>query len=163
MIGRAGLIAVALLVLSLGMLGPVRGQEGQIRRITPSTADSACIGSPVTPLCAVETWIACFARGDLSLCRAVGQDYEFFEPDGVTWPTEYVIERMHKIRPEDVTEEQKSPDWQPGYFEFVVRKRSCPPPQTTCRGETWFRFYFIVKPVGGLWHIVSSYMEGAGS
>ncbi len=164
MIGRAGLIAVALLVLSLGILGPIRGQEGQIRRITPTEADSACIGNPITPLCAVETWIACITREDLSLCRAVGQNYAFFKPAGGLWAAEYVIERMHKIRPQDVTEELKDTYWyKPGYFDIVVRERFCALPQTTCLGKTWSRYYYYVKPVGGLWHMVSWYKEGAGS
>ena len=155
---------MAFLVLSLGMLGPIRGQEGQIRRITPTEADSACIGNPITPLCAVETWIACITREDLSLCRAVGQDYEFFKPTGGLWAAEYVIERMHKIRPEDVTEELKDTDWfKPGYFDIVVRERFCALPQTTCLGKTWSRYYYNVKPVGGLWHMVAWSEESAGS
>ena len=164
MVRQAGLIGVALVALSVSTIGPVGGQEGQIRRITPTTADSACIGDPITPLCAVETWVACFTRADLSLCRAVGQDYEFFKPTEVLWTREYVVERVHKIQPEDVTEELKDTYWyKPGYFDIRVKERSCPPPETACPGKTWSRYYYYVKPVGSLWHIVSWYMEGAGS
>ncbi len=164
MIARAGLIAVALLILSVSFPGSIRGQEGQIRRITPTEADSACIGNPVTPLCAVETWLACKARDDLSLCRAVGQEPEWLKPIRPPWTREYVVERVHKIRPEDVTEELKDTDWyKAGYFDIVVRERSCPPPQTTCPGERWFRYYYNVKPVGGLWHMVAWSEESAGS
>lgn len=41
------------------LLGPVTGTE------------SRCVGSGDTPLCAVETLIACFARRDEALCQAV--------------------------------------------------------------------------------------------
>lgn len=34
-----------------------------------STSSSECVGSPVTPMCAVETLLACFVRGDDSLCQ----------------------------------------------------------------------------------------------
>ena len=164
MIGRAGLIAVALLILSVSVPGPVRGQEGQIRRITPSTADSACIGNPVTPLCAVETWFACHIRDDLSFCRVVGQEPDWMKPGPPMSAWEYVVERIHQIRPEDVTEELRNMDWfRPGYFEFWVKVRACPSPQTTCPGETWIRIYYSVKPVGGLWHIAHEYIEGPGS
>ncbi len=164
MVRHAGLFSTAFLVLSLGMLGPIRGQEGQIRRITPTTADSACIGDPITPLCAVETWLACKARDDLSLCRAVGQEPDWIKPGRPPWTREYIVERVHKIRPEDVTEELKDTDWyKAGYFDIVVRERSCPLPQTTCPGETWFRYYYNVKPVGGLWHMFAWSEESAGS
>ena len=163
MVRHAGSVAAALLTLCANLLSPVGAEEEKIKRITPTDADSACIGNPITLLCAVETWIACFTREDLSLCRAVGQDYEFFKPTGGLWAAEYVIERMHKIRPEDITEELKDTDWKPGYFDIVVRERFCALPQTTCLRKTWSRFYYHVKPVGRLWHIVSSYEEGAGS
>ena len=34
-----------------------------------ASSDSKCIGNPVTPLCAVETSLACFIRHDDELCR----------------------------------------------------------------------------------------------
>lgn len=45
---------------------------GQYRLIGPAArSDSRCIGRPETPLCAVETLLACFARRDPELCRVV--------------------------------------------------------------------------------------------
>ncbi|WP_300301286.1 hypothetical protein [Ferrovibrio sp.] len=45
---------------------------GQYHLIGPAgRSDSRCIGRPETPLCAVETLLACFARRDTALCRAV--------------------------------------------------------------------------------------------
>ena len=40
-----------------------------------ATTDSKCIGKPVTPVCAVETIIACFVRKDRRLCR-IGEGQE---------------------------------------------------------------------------------------
>lgn len=51
---------------------PTVDPAGQYRLIGPSArSDSRCIGRPETPLCAVETLLACFARRDTDLCRIV--------------------------------------------------------------------------------------------
>ena len=47
-------------------------QQSPVRRITQTEATSDCIGDPRTPMCAVETFVACFTRRDTSLCRKVG-------------------------------------------------------------------------------------------
>lgn len=46
---------------------------GQYRLIGPDEgrSDSRCIGRPDTPLCAVETLLACFARRQAALCWRV--------------------------------------------------------------------------------------------
>ena len=44
--------------------------ETPLNIITFDSAASTCIGKPVTPLCAVETLLACFVRGGYSLCRS---------------------------------------------------------------------------------------------
>lgn len=51
---------------------PAVDPAGQYRLIGPAgRSDSRCIGRPETPLCAVETLLACFARRDPDLCRLV--------------------------------------------------------------------------------------------
>lgn len=69
--------AVAIL-LSLLFIPPARAQlpavdpVNQYRLIGPADrSDSRCIGQSDTPLCAVETLLACFARRDADLCRVV--------------------------------------------------------------------------------------------
>jgi hypothetical protein len=51
-----------------------RPDEARLRTMTidPPTATSPCIGNPVTPLCAVETFNTCYDWNDKQLCRAVG-------------------------------------------------------------------------------------------
>ena len=68
----------ALLLAFAGLSGiaaaqiPATDPAGQYRLIgTPERSDSRCIGRPETPLCAVETLLACFARRDDSLCWRV--------------------------------------------------------------------------------------------
>lgn len=42
--------------------------RGEIRTITAIASTSDCIGNPKTPLCALDTYIACGTRSDPSLC-----------------------------------------------------------------------------------------------
>ena len=44
----------------------------RIMTMQDETSTSKCIGRLVSPLCAVETKIACFLRGDMRLCDLVG-------------------------------------------------------------------------------------------
>lgn len=41
----------------------------EVRTITRTEATSTCIGNTSTPVCAVETLLACMTRGDPALCR----------------------------------------------------------------------------------------------
>jgi hypothetical protein len=46
--------------------------DAQPRIITATDATSMCIGDPRTPLCALETTLACRVRSDPVLCDKVG-------------------------------------------------------------------------------------------
>lgn len=46
--------------------------RSEIRVIEADRATSTCIGDPRTPVCAIETKLACDARQDASLCRKAG-------------------------------------------------------------------------------------------
>ena len=45
--------------------------DGSFRLMTrdDTTSTSKCIGNPVTPLCAIETHLACWARDNKELCE----------------------------------------------------------------------------------------------
>ncbi|MEO5336789.1 MAG: hypothetical protein H7841_07845 [Magnetospirillum sp. WYHS-4] len=87
----AGLIALAADAWAGGK------DEGEIRSITATTATSDCIGDPRTPVCAVETLLACLARSSPDLCTMVGEDVPrtHKEPEGMR----YRIERSCYFRP----------------------------------------------------------------
>ncbi len=51
----------------------------QVRIITPTEATSTCIGDPRTPICAIETLLACVARRNVDLCRRVGVSTPCFD------------------------------------------------------------------------------------
>ncbi len=94
-------------------------------RIGPEAATSTCLGAPATPACATETLLACLARGDAALCRAVGAATP--PRSGEPQQTEYVMERVSLIRPEDVTDDLRDLDWfKPGYALVEAQRRACP-------------------------------------
>ncbi len=72
-----GLVCLLLLYPPLAAFAqappPDEDQAGQWR-VLARTADattSRCVGRPATPLCAVETLLACFQRGRIDLCHLV--------------------------------------------------------------------------------------------
>jgi hypothetical protein len=67
----AGLLVLVFVSPAFAQL-PAVDPVGHYRLIgSPDRSDSGCIGRPETPLCAVETLLACFARRDPALCRTV--------------------------------------------------------------------------------------------
>ena len=56
--------------------------EGVWRTITPTDSTSDCIGDPVTPMCAVESRLACYHWAKVELCHAAEadfpKDYKFY-------------------------------------------------------------------------------------
>src|SRR5919204_386353 len=44
--------------------------KGSWRELTAERGTSACVGDPKTPICAVETVLACLQRGDWKLCES---------------------------------------------------------------------------------------------
>lgn len=72
-----------------------------IRRIGPRKASSQCIGRLDTPVCTVETHIACRVRGEDALCAdAGGLEPKHFRPRGAT--VLYYIDRIRKWLPPEL-------------------------------------------------------------
>lgn len=69
-----------------------------IRMIGPRDASSKCIGTQASPVCALETHIACRVRGDAALCADAGRlEPKHFRPKGAT--VLYIIDRIRKWEP----------------------------------------------------------------
>lgn len=95
------------------------GSSTWVRRIGDSRSSSKCIGNPVTPLCAVETYFACRTRADLKLCMIADETYErTYEPlDGT------VAFQVFSMRPVEALglQRRKNPTvfvWLEEWFEF---------------------------------------------
>lgn len=70
---RAAAAAFALLV-ALAPRGAQPEESAGIFWLDRTGASSVCIGEAATPLCAVETLLACRLRGEATLCTVVGLD-----------------------------------------------------------------------------------------
>lgn len=100
-----------------------------------STSD--CIGDPKTPLCAAETYNACFMGSYEPLCRAVGVD---FAKDLGAFPVGPIIGRLYflayrvleevPLRPEDIPQTYPKfgdRSWQPGDTVLRFAWQTCQP------------------------------------
>ena len=100
--------------------------EGVWRTVTQddATSTSDCIGDLVTPLCAVDTVMACFARFQGKLCQLVwsypASDYKF---SSGAHPARYMMYRVTAVRTAQVA----------GTFPFP---NDPPPAEPTSRSAT---------------------------
>jgi hypothetical protein len=135
----------------------------EIRRIGQTDATSECIGNPKTALCAVVTFVACFVREDLALCRAVGiaGHVSFI---GRRYDTVYQVLWTRIQRARDVPQEHKHLDWAPpGLTEMLLKQRNCSPEQVSCTLARSDEFYYVLERLETGWQVVSWAMVGAPS
>jgi hypothetical protein len=111
--------------LSLGLASQAIADEKfdpkQVRVITPTSATSKCIGDPKTPICAVETFLACFARQKAELCKRV----EAPETDlgESTQEITYRVLFSKIIRKKDISKSLVDSYWiKPGYAEVEIEE-----------------------------------------
>jgi hypothetical protein len=120
--------SIAWSFLSLALIGAMadaRAQvtsaidPAQIRVITPTESTSECIGDPRTPLCALETLLACIARKELPFCHRVGIfDYTPPEP-AATY--RYRVLSMKILTEADMRPDLAEADWwKPGHADIAV-------------------------------------------
>jgi hypothetical protein len=158
-----------------------RPEEARLRTMTidPPTATSPCIGNPVTPLCAVETFVACYFWDDMRLCRAIG-----FTPTLRTGASGYISLQTFRYRAigEATLKEENIPDWarksdlkpspwRSGDLALDVYWEACEPedqcvkgtrdagrkfgegcPMTRCKSSVET---YILRPIRGRWQFVS--------
>lgn len=129
-------------------------QDAQIRRIIQTQATSECIGDPKTPLCAVDTFIACLTRRQLELCRVVGIERMSFRNDVMV--SEYVILSKTVLDDSNIPDNLKNTDWyQLGFVDFDFDWRVSTIAKGITSAEDWKNYSLSVKPVGLKWHVAS--------
>ncbi len=161
--GVAGAIATPPLPMPTSM--PVR-PEPKWKRITNFGTDtqSDCIGNPKTPVCAVETFVACLAYRDGDLC-AIAENYpdmriEFDAPERRR-VMDYNIRTVGAFKKTSIPKGMDV-DWTPapGDQLAVVDMRECQYVETNwqCRPFTGpSGHYFFLKPVAGRWYVKDSF------
>ncbi|MSO91789.1 MAG: hypothetical protein EXQ86_00125 [Rhodospirillales bacterium] len=152
---KMGTIAAAALSVLLAVATlSAHAQEREVRRITQTDATSDCIGDPRTPLCALETYLACVVRKDRVLCDRVDvpEGFYFGEPWQIIELAEYLILDEVTLTPENIPEHLKDVRWmQPGMVEIRTEKRACWSPPTPCRFTEWAEYDATVEHVAGSW------------
>ena len=163
---RAIIGIVVAVVLAIINTPPARAQEEVRTMTTTGGTSSECVGDPRTPLCAFDTWNACFLWSEPSLCEKVGlegQKYREAEigssfegelafrqitvrPIEARHLAEIEVGRLATLRPEQ--------EWlHPGYVDMRWTEQVCPywgdEDCFTYEGEG----VLIVKPVGDEWHV----------
>lgn len=106
---------------------------GHWRQMTldDATSDSKCVGKFDTPLCAVETVIACFARSHRELCNEALRKPDYFERSHTGRPPDfrrmlYRIERSEILTQEGIDEIPRHADIErPGDLRIDVSSRDC--------------------------------------
>ncbi len=148
----------------------------ELRFISMEDATSQCIGNPKTPLCAVETLLACFTRVDPSLCQMVGVTNKYLKRFKKI--TKYKVLTARELTAEEIEREnatikyEDSPEfWSLGFVEIVITQpdgedgtcslRDCkfvdsPPPV----GDECCKYTYIIKPIGNEWRPISWWWWG---
>jgi len=149
---------VMVMVLLIGGCALDGERPSPVRRITQTSATSDCIGDPKTPLCAVETFIACFARENRALCQRVGRpDVQFV---GGAQTVEYIIGPIEPIRGDDIRAGESHLDWKKIGNQIVdTMQRDCGAFGDSCLEFRWTFYSYVVSLTSGHWNIVSWYSE----
>ena len=148
---------------------PALTPAGEYRIMTrdDATSTSTCIGNPVTPMCAVETVMACFERSNDELCR-IGQGLDQ-TPGVVSGMEKYGFLLYRVVRREVVTDRRfpwpprrdlldrpGEPSVQAGDVRIDTIEKPCSSISTpeTC-GSTWGdRRTFIIRRENSHWSVI---------
>lgn len=142
----------------------------EVRFISADDATSKCIGNPNTPLCAVETILACFARADLHLCKRMGITDVHLEPQDQT--SKYTVIAAHVLTEEDMKREDIAKEfptapewWKPGFVDFTIFKmdggdkacsiKYCSFDHMAASGNECCYHSYIANPEGQEWRVIS--------
>lgn len=163
--GAAGVIATQPLPMPTSM--PARPEpKAKWKRITNFGAETQtdCIGNPKTPICAVETFIACLAYRDGDLC-AIAENYpdmriEFDAPERRR-VMDYNVRSLGAFKNASIPKGMDV-NWTPvaGDQLAVVDIRECQYVESSwqCRPFTGpSGHFFFLKPVAGRWYVKDSF------
>lgn len=155
-----------MMVLACGLASCATSPQQEVRRIGLNWSDSRCIGNPVTPLCAVETWLACFSRKQDALCEMVAPGIlKLIGAAEKPFLLEYEIVRNHRITSKNLSKELTDlfGDIAPGYHMMMTTLKACAVHKKVCGEEAkWMDFTgYSLKKVGKKWMFADSYSRGA--
>ena len=143
----------------------------RIMTMMDATSTSDCIGRPVTPLCAVETEMACFLRNDDSLCEVVGRDGfgGGSRRRGPPMIERYLISRSTIVDDRhfpwpplsDFGQPTGVPSVRAGDVRIDVRRIYCYGSDATLCPDCYYRAQvYILRKQQGWWRLLASYPIG---
>ena len=143
------------------LISPASAQTPEIRVITQTSATSDCIGESKTPLCAVETFVACWARQIAAICLPVLAEGNTSAPFGMPpYTLEYIIMRQTTLTKSEIRRELS------GNYRHatdVVRidlqSRKCAPTLKSCPDTPWYTNAEYAAKYGEEWKIVIPHMD----
>lgn len=149
---------VFLFAAGLATAGPVSAEQPdaapspeKVRFIDAEDATSACIGDASTPLCAVETLIACWARVEPALCSRVHDE----TPDPLPAPglapyrAEYKVRSVRLLEDKDMGGYLDIAGYRPGFAEVTLLRRFPDSDSAAHPEREWMAYYYYLKPVRG--------------
>ncbi len=139
--------------------------QGRVMTHDDSTTTSKCVGNPITPLCAVETIIACFERKDGELCR-IGMNVEGkpYFMHAQPQPRPYRFQRYRILSSQHVDAISLLPPWfikkhgqyQPGDVQIVVLEQACQRNPERCDPvNSSDRFTYVVRRADSRWFVIN--------
>jgi hypothetical protein len=148
---------------------PARDPRGYWRQMTldDATSTSKCVGKFDTPVCAVETVVACFARSRWDLCNDALDAPERFEPSRYAPLPHYKGMRYRLVWTQRLTQAaiddipRAATHERPGDLRIDVLKRSCYmyAGAESCRPATGDPNIFTLRKVGDRWVVLDWSVE----
>lgn len=138
---------------------PPPDPEGTWRVITqdPATTTSKCIGDTSTPVCALETLLACFARNDYPLCAQTMLNP--FEPTGEVSNVTYRIYESRRLQCNDPLLDFYGEDYgndypstpRKGDVDFYIKIKYCEASEIKCKTDDAEDGYIGFRKIDDHW------------
>ena len=146
----AGLFAADML------LGIAPADAGSTKRITEGHIDSQCIGDVSNPVCAVETWIACYALERPKLCALLGVEGMRFETDVQPNIFEYRIIEVLPVTPDLIPPQLRSKPWYIlAQLEIRTMDRWCTSDCKRLSEDSFVPFVYYLRSEGSKWRLAA--------
>lgn len=125
-----------------------------VRWLGPVDAASRCLGDAKTPLCAVETHIACRVRSDEEICAAAGRvEAKVFRPHRAT--VLYFVNRIRRWTPPDAGDVPAVIVWMAESTEFPAPDAKPKPGDAYVTHSNFVLTSYTVERRDDAWRVVS--------
>lgn len=143
--------------LAAGILsGMALADAESYKRITEGHIDSQCIGDVSDPVCAIETWNACYALERPELCALLGVEGMRFKPDAQPNIIEYRIIEVLPVASDRAPPRLRNMPWFiHAQLEVRVAERACTSDCKQLSEHSFGPYIYYLRPDGGEWRLVA--------